>query len=80
MRALEMGGRIDENRRLVLDEALPVQGPSRVRVIVLFDDEAEVDEAEWLRAAARNPAFDFLREPEEDVYTAADGKPFREKG
>lgn len=36
----------------------------------------DLDEAEWLRAAATNPAFDFLREPEEDLYTPADGKPF----
>jgi hypothetical protein len=26
--------------------------------------------------AAKNPAFDFLKEPEEDIYTPADGKPF----
>lgn len=34
------------------------------------------EEMEWLRAAAANPAFDFLREPEEDIYTLADGQPF----
>jgi len=31
-----------------------------------------IDEMEWLRAAAANPAFDFLKEPEEDIYTLAD--------
>ena len=35
------------------------------------------EETEWLRAATINPAFDFLKEPEEDIYTLADGKPFR---
>ncbi|HOU12085.1 MAG TPA: hypothetical protein PKZ84_03140 [Anaerolineae bacterium] len=34
----------------------------------------EIDEVEWLYAAAHNPAFDFLRDPEEDIYTLADGK------
>lgn len=40
------------------------------------EKEADIDEVEWLRAAAVNPAFDFLKEPEEDIYTLADGRPF----
>jgi hypothetical protein len=32
-------------------------------------EETDVDEREWLRAAAMNPAFDFLKEPEEDIYS-----------
>jgi hypothetical protein len=54
---------------------LPIAGPSRVRVIILISEEGDIDEQEWLRAAAVNPAFDFLKEPEEDIYTLADGKP-----
>jgi tetratricopeptide (TPR) repeat protein len=42
-------------------------------------EEGEIDESEWLRAAATNPAFDFLKEPEEDIYTLDDGKPFNEE-
>ena len=38
-----------------------------------------MDDATWLRAAARNPAFNFLKEPHEDIYTVADGKPFHDK-
>jgi tetratricopeptide (TPR) repeat protein len=41
-------------------------------------EEGEIDESEWLRAAATNPAFDFLKEPEEDIYTLDDGRPFNE--
>lgn len=37
---------------------------------------SEDEESEWLRAAVINSAFDFLKEPEEDIYTLADGKPF----
>lgn len=40
---------------------------------------ADIDEEEWLYAAASNPAFDFLKEPEEDIYTSADGKPFHDE-
>ena len=38
----------------------------------------DIDEVEWLRAAATNPVFDFLNDPTEDVYSPTDGKPFVE--
>jgi len=49
---------------------------------VLFPEEEfeEFSETEWLHAAATNPAFDFLKEPEEDIYTLEDGRPFDDKG
>jgi hypothetical protein len=80
LRALEVSGTIDEQRQLHLDTPLPVEGPSRVRVIILLPEEMELDEDEWLKLAATSPAFDFLRAPEEDIYTLADGKPFRDEG
>ena len=67
---------MDKEHRLVLDEPLPIAGPSRVRVIILLPDDADLDEKLWHRAALSNPAFEFLTDPAEDVYTAADGKPF----
>jgi len=76
MTALELTGTIDEHCQLRLDTALPIPGPKRVRVIVLYSPIDEWDETEWLQAAARNPAFDFLKEPEEDIYFLTDGKPF----
>ncbi|HKA52395.1 MAG TPA: hypothetical protein VKJ47_01910 [Candidatus Binatia bacterium] len=79
-KALEVTGTIDEQRQLHLDEPLPIVGPSRVRVIILIPEETDISETEWLRSAASNPAFDFLREPEEDIYTLADGKPFHDQG
>lgn len=75
IRVIETTGTIDAQHRLILDEQLPVAGPARVRVILLLQEEADADEQEWLRAAATNPSFDFLKEPEEDIYTLADGKP-----
>ena len=76
MTAIEMTGTVDENRQLRLDGTLPVIGPVRVRVLVLYPITQEWDEAEWLQSAARNPAFESLSDPEEDIYTLADGKPF----
>lgn len=43
-----------------------------------WQDSEEIDEYEWLHAAANNPVFDFLNDPEEDIYTLADGKPFND--
>ena len=85
MRAIEVKGNVDRNRQLHLDEPLPIAGPSSVRIIVLFPGEhggeeprePKLDEDEWLRAAANNPAFDFLSNPAEDIYRPTDGKPFQ---
>jgi hypothetical protein len=78
VKAIETTGTVDVQHRLLLDEPLPVAGPKRVRVIILFPEEADINEKEWLYAAASNPAFDFLKEPEEDIYTSEDGKPFHD--
>lgn len=79
-RAFEVMGTIDEQQQLHLDTPLPLSGPSRVRVIIVFPEETDIDEQEWLRRAGLNPSFDFLKEPEEDIYTLNDGKPFRDQG
>ena len=80
MNAVETTGTVDEQSQLHLDTPLPIQGPANVRVIVLYPaGPEEWDEPDWLRSAAGNPVFDFLKEPEEDVYTPADGKPFNDK-
>jgi len=39
-------------------------------------DEKKIKETEWLQAATSNPAFDFLKDQEEEIYTLDDGKPF----
>ncbi|RZN34809.1 MAG: hypothetical protein EF813_09635 [Methanosarcinales archaeon] len=78
--AIETIGTIDAQHHLVLDETLPITGPTRVRVIILLPEESEIDETEWLQAAAANPAFDFLKDPEEDIYTLSDGRPFYDDG
>ena len=81
MTAIEMMGTVDENHQLKLDGKLPLAGPKRVRVIVLSpltEMTDELSEMEWLKAALNNPTFEYLRDPEEDIYTINDGKPFYE--
>ena len=78
MTAIETTGTVDADHQLRLDEALPVSGPMRVRV-VLYPLIEEEGEEEWLQAAARNPAYLDLEAPEEDLYSLADGVPFRDQ-
>lgn len=78
-RAIETTGTVEEGRRITLDRPLPEIGHGRVRIIVLLDEEVDVDDDEWLRAASANPAYAFLAD-EPDLYTLADGKPFHDEG
>jgi hypothetical protein len=77
--AIEVTGTIDEQHQLRLDEVLPVSGPRRVRVIVLYPLDDNWDETQWLRVAASSPAFAELANPEQDIYSLADGKPFHDE-
>jgi hypothetical protein len=80
MNAIETTGVVDAQHQLRLDEPLPIAGQSRVRVIVLVPDEADIAETAWTKTAATSPAFDFLKDAAEDIYTSADGKPFHDQG
>lgn len=83
----ELISRVAENReRIVIEQ----QGKAIAAIITYADLErfealeaillkkAELAEYEWLKAAARSPAFDFLKDPEEDIYSLTDGKSFHD--
>ena len=80
MNAIEATGVVDAQHQLRLDKPLPIAGQSRVRVIVLVPEEADISEAAWTKTVAPRPSFDFLKDAAEDIYTAADGKPFHDHG
>lgn len=80
LRAIETTATIDDERHLLLDAPLPENANGRVRVIILFADDSEIHEDQWLRAMAHNPSFSFLNDPREDIYTLQDGKPFQDEG
>ncbi len=73
--AIETTGTIEQSGRIVIDETFLVNAPTSVRVIVLFPESDDVHESEWLQAAAKNEVFDFLNDPDEDIYSLSDGKP-----
>ena len=70
----EFSGIIDKNHHLVINKELPVNGPKKVRVIILVEDDNLVENTDFLMAAQAGGAFDFWNDPEEDIYTIKDGK------
>ena len=70
----EFTGIIDKNHHLVINKELPVDGPKKVKVIVLVEDDYSRKEADFLRAAQAGGSFNFWNDPEEDIYTAEDGQ------
>ncbi len=81
MRAIETTGTIEGKQYLHLSHPLPHSVPQEVRVIVLFPEKGEGwKKNQWFKIAASNPAFDFLKDPAEDIYTLADGNPFNDQG
>ena len=73
--AIETIGTIEQSGRIVIDETFSVNVPTLVRVIVLFPENEDLNENEWLQAASKNEVFDFLNDPDEDIYSLSDGKP-----
>jgi len=76
--AIEMTGTVDRQSQLRLDRPLPFSGPTQVRVIVLYPQTEEISETEWRYLAAQNPAFAYLHEKSEDIYSLNDGIPFHD--
>jgi len=75
--SIETTATIGPAGQLVLDDQIPGSVSDRVRVIVLFDDD--LNESDWTRSLAANPAFDFLADEGEDIYTLEDGKPLTDE-
>ncbi len=78
MKDLETTATIEKQQRLRLDKPVPATSSERVRVIIFFSEEDEINENEWFKAASKNPTFDFLKDPEEGIYRSTDGKPFHD--
>jgi hypothetical protein len=78
-KVIETTATINAQRQLVLDEPLPFSGPARVRLLVFIPQEVDIGEKEWLQTASKNPVFDFLKAPGEDIYTLSDGRPFHDQ-
>ena len=71
-----------DGKVLIPDEPvnLPVNQPLKVSVSPVEangEEDDDMNEGAWLRAASNNPSFDFLRD-EPNLYHSTDGKPFHD--
>ncbi len=78
IKTIEVTGTIDNENQITLDEPLPIAESTHIRMLIFISDDSEIDELDWLRSASVNPAFDFLKDPKEDIYTINDGRPFND--
>ncbi|WP_162054383.1 hypothetical protein [Pontibacter pamirensis] len=77
MKAIEVTGEIDNKGVLRLDHPLKMRD-KKVKVIILLSEDEEVEDKQWLATMTTNPAFDFLHEEQENIYSLTDGKPFHD--
>lgn len=76
MKAIEINSKTDMQGNLKID--YPVHKSSKkVRVLILLDeeDQSKDEESLWMESISKNPAFDYLKDESEDIYTINDGEP-----
>ncbi|AFL85592.1 hypothetical protein Belba_3075 [Belliella baltica DSM 15883] len=71
MKAIEIKSKTNKKGHLKLDLGLK-EADKNVKVLILMEEELN-DENDWLKVVSNNPAFDFLKEEEEDIYSIEDG-------
>ena len=80
MRAIEINAMTDNQGHLKIDYQIN-RPDKKVRIIILMEEPIEYaddDESKWLNAISSNPAFNFLNEPCENIYTINDGEKFND--
>ena len=77
MKAIETTGNIDKPGLLILDKKIDVDKKKQLKVIILINEDDEISESSWLTGLSSNPAFDFLKEDNENIYSLVDGKSFK---
>lgn len=77
MKAIEISTKTDKYGHLKINYPLNNRD-SNVRIIILVDENSDdVNEEElWMRTISTNPAFDFLKDARENIYSLTDGEPF----
>lgn len=79
MKAIETTGRLEKSGILKLDKPIAISKISKnqkVKVIILYGEEDEIEEKDWLSSLSNNTSFSFLKNKREDIYSLSDGKPF----
>lgn len=71
MQAIETTALIDQSGNLQLLTPIRLRN-QKVRIIILLSESDDIEDKTWLYAI-QNPAFDFLNEPGEDIYSIQNG-------
>lgn len=76
MKAIEIKSETDNSGNLSIHYKLNIPN-QKVRVFVIYEENTDDQEEEklWKEYVSKNPAFGFLKEPEEDIYSMKDGEP-----
>ena len=79
MKAIEITTKTDKTGHLKINYPMNKRD-SDVRIIILVDEKNdELDEEElWMNSISSNPAFDFLKNSNENIYSLTDGEPFND--
>jgi hypothetical protein len=80
MKAIEIKSKTDKKGNLKINYQLN-KSNRNVRILILLEDDpyhADDEEKLWMDAVSDNPAFDYLFEESEDVYSVNDGEPFND--
>lgn len=77
MKAIEFKSKTDKKGHLKIDYKLN-RSDKIVRVLILLDEEQSESDEEtlWMDSISSNPAFEFLNDSAEDIYSLKDGEPF----
>jgi hypothetical protein len=73
MQAIELNTRTDKKGRLKIDHYTNLHD-KKVRILILSAEKSDNDEVVWDNSFLNNPAFEFLKSPEEDIYSINDGQ------
>ncbi|WP_237706142.1 hypothetical protein [Thermophagus xiamenensis] len=79
MKAIEIQSNTDSRGNLKLDYPIPMPNKN-VRLLILLEEDEELAKQEkiWIDSIAKNPAFDFLKDKSEDIYSCNDGEPLKD--
>lgn len=79
MKAIEINTKTDKQGHLKINYPLNKK-ESNVRIIILVDEKNDDKDEEklWLNSISSNPAFDFLKDVTEDIYSLTDGSSIRD--
>ena len=75
MKAIETTGVLEVSGVLKLDHPIKTEKQQKVKVIILYGEDLDIEDSVWLNSLTSNPTFDFLKDEEEDIYSVKDGKP-----